>query len=308
MRLHHHPRELSCHRRPIVLALGVFDGMHLGHQRVVREAVRQAREAGGDAGVLTFHPHPIKVLSPENAHPLLTTEQQSVEQLSNLDADLCVVMDFTLALSRWSGEHFLDQLLKFVPRLKTIVVGVGWRFGHERSGDFALLRRWAEGHALNVTETPTVSLDKEVVSSTTIRKLIARGDITGANARLGRPYQIIGRVARGDGLGRQLGFPTANLEVESELVPGRGVYAARALIEGEVFAAAVNIGTRPTFSNVTEIQVEAHLLDFEGNLYGHHLRLDFLGRVRDERRFASPHALISQIAKDINSAHRLAHL
>lgn len=290
------------------MALGVFDGVHLGHQAVIREAVRRAREVKGDAAILTFHPHPAKIVKPETAPALLTTEQQDYELFSMLDADCCLIMDFTKKLSHSSPEEFLHQLKKSAPTLKALVVGPDWRFGHDRKGDFAVLKKWAEKEEVEAIEVPSVKVEDQIISSTTIRKLISEGSILKANALLGRSYQIVGRVVQGDGIGTRLGFPTANLEPENELIPSPGVYAARALFEGEVRAAAVNIGKRPTVSESNEIRIEAFLINFAGDLYGHHVRLDFLSRIRDEQKFKNLEDLIRQIFEDAKQAVFEAHM
>lgn len=299
--------ELGRFKRPLTLALGVFDGVHVGHQSVIREAVWQARSLKGEASVLTFHPPPEKVLHPDTAPRMLTTEQQDYELFSALDVDVCVTLDFTAELSRSEPMEFLERLLAAAPTLKVLVVGPRWQFGRDRSGDFKMLKAWAQSHRLHAIEVPPIRVEGDVVSSTLIRKMIASGEMTAANTRLGRPYQVLGRVVPGDGFGAEIGFPTANLDPESELLPVRGVYAARALIEGAVFAAAVNIGVRPTVSRTEEIRVEAHLLDFDANLYDHHLRLDFITRLREERKFKTVEDLKNQIASDAEAARKAAH-
>ncbi|MBI4027818.1 MAG: bifunctional riboflavin kinase/FAD synthetase [Verrucomicrobia bacterium] len=306
MRLLHHLSELSRFSKPLSVALGVFDGVHVGHQAVIREAVRQTHSLDGEAAILTFHPHPAKILRPDSAPPLITTEQQDFELFSALDVDLCVALDFDRQLSLCPAEQFLDDLHRAAPSLQAAVVGPDWHFGHAREGNFAFLQSWASRHSVQAIEVGDVRVEDQVVSSTMVRKQIAGGDIPAANARLGRPYQIVGRVVRGRGIGTKIGFPTANLDVENELIPAGGVYAARALVEGEVFAAAVNIGLRPTLSLSEEMTVEAHLVPFHGVLYGHHVRLDMLARIRDERKFESVEQLKEQILSDIKTAFYLA--
>lgn len=305
MRLYRNLGDLGRNPRPVVLALGVFDGVHLGHQAVIRKAARFAMKTGCNAGVLTFHPHPAKVLQPRECPPLLTTETQDLELFSSYGADFALVMEFTSALARNEPTAFLERLHRRVPMLRGIVVGARWQFGRGRSGDFSLLRQWAAPRAIEAIEVPAVEIDGRVVSSTAIRHLIAKGNITAANARLGRPYQIVGRVESGDALGRKMGIPTANLQVENEILPAKGVYAARVLIEGEVFAAAVNIGTRPTVQTHGALRVEAHLLDFSGDLYGRHVRVDFIERLRGEKKFPNLAALSSQIILDLLAAAKL---
>jgi riboflavin kinase/FMN adenylyltransferase len=298
--------ELERLKKPIAMALGVFDGVHLGHQAVIREAVQNARNIEGHAAVMTFHPHPTKILKPKAAPLLLTTEEQDFELFSRLDIDACLVVDFTKEFSKQSARDFLEVLKKSVPHLKTVVVGSDWRFGHNRDGDFKMLKTWGSSHGIEAIQVKPIRVEGEVVSSTLIRNLLSKGHIEEANLRLGRNYQIIGRVVRGKGIGLKIGFPTANLDVESELIPKPGVYAARALCEGEVFIAAVNIGYRPTFLTKGKLLTEAHLLDFEGNLYDHHLRLDFISRIRDERKFKNEEDLRSQLISDIETVWDLA--
>ena len=299
--------EFSRFKRPLSLALGVFDGVHVGHQTVIREAVWQARSLKGDAAILTFHPHPAKVLRPESAPRLLTTEQQDYELFSALDTDVCVILDFTRELSRCEPVEFLNELKKAAPSLKVVVVGPNWHFGHDRGGDFKLLKSWASRQKIHAIEVPPLRMDGEIVSSTMIRNQIVAGEIALANPRLARPYQLVGRVVPGEGFGAEIGFPTANLDLESEVVPARGVYSARVLLEGGVFAAAVNVGVRPTISRTEEVRVEAHLLDFDANLYGYHMRLDFISRIRDERKFRTVEDLKNQIASDVETARKSAH-
>lgn len=305
MQLFRYLSELAQIRKPVVLALGVFDGVHLGHQAVIHKAVTHARTMNGCAAILTFHPHPAKVLRPESVPPLLTTEQQDYELFSKLNVDICIILDFNEELSLCSAEVFLERLLCSTPMLRTIVVGPHWQFGHERAGNFQVLQSWAKKHSLDAIEVEPVYIEGELVSSTSIRNQIAAGDIAAANIRLGRPYQIVGCVRSGDGLGAQLGFPTANLELESELIPARGVYAARLQWEGKHFAAAVNIGQRPTVSTSNQTTVEAYILDFKENLYGYHVRLDLLSRLRDEIKFKNTDELKAQIARDIQQVRQI---
>lgn len=308
MRLFRHFAELNQIKRPLSIALGVFDGVHIGHQAVIRKAVQLARAMKGDAVILTFHPHPAKIIRPNAVPPLLTTEQQDYELFSMLDVDGCLMVDFTKEISQMSPKDFLDQLKKSSPTLKTLVVGSHWRFGHDRKGDFATLKKWAENEGLEAIEVPSIKIENEIASSTSIRKFISEGNIQKTNALLGRSYQMVGRVIQGDGIGSRLGVPTANLETENELIPSPGVYAARALFEGEVRAAAVNIGQRPTITESGETRIEAFIINFAGDLYGHHLRLDFLSRIRDEQKFKNLEDLIRQIFEDAKKALFEAHL
>jgi riboflavin kinase/FMN adenylyltransferase len=287
------------------MAIGVFDGVHLGHQAVIREAVRRAAEAEGDTLVLTFHPHPAKIVRPASAPPLLTTEQQDYELFSSLDVDACLILDFTEELQQWSARRFLDGIQHAAPSTRAIVVGPNWHFGREREGNFSVLNSWAAGRSIAAIEVPPVLVENEVVSSTSIRRFVAEGNLAAANARLGRPYQLTGRVVSGLGLATKLGFSTANLAIENELLPANGVYAARVPFGNKALAAAVSIGVRPTIVREGPVVVEVHLLDFAGTLRGHHLRVDFLMRLREERRFDSTDELKAQVARDIEEVRRM---
>lgn len=305
MHLFRNLAELDSLGKPLSLALGVFDGVHLGHQAVIKEAGKRARDVQGISAVVTFHPHPIKVLNPKAAPALLTTEQQDYELFSRLDVDACLVIDFTEEFSRCSAHQFLEMLIQNASQLKSIVVGPNWHFGRDREGDFKLLQTWGEANNIKAVEVEPVCVDDEIVSSTLIRKLISEGHIEAANVRLDRSYQIVGKVVQGNGLGHKIGFPTANLDVESELLPKQGVYAARALCEGEVFVAVVNIGRKPTLFRKSPIVVEAHLLDFDGDIYNHHVRLDFVAHIRDEKKFKNVDELRNQIISDIDTVWEL---
>lgn len=291
------------------MALGAFDGVHLGHQKVIGEAVRLARSVKGEATILTFHPHPAKILRPDAAPCLLTTEEQDYELFSALDVDICVVLDFNLELSQKPPIRFFEEIAAAAGTLNSVIVGPGWRFGRGREGNFAMLKAWADRQNVLAVEVPALLQEDQIVSSTVIRNALAAGDLDSAVRKLGRPYQITGRVVQGEGLGGKIGFPTANLDVENELLPANGVYAARALVEGVVFAAAVNIGTRPTItgSSSSEIRVEAHFLEFSDDLYGHHVRLDFLTRLRDERAFKNVEELRAQIEADVQATFYVAY-
>lgn len=305
MRLLRHLNELQDHPRPLAVALGVFDGVHLGHQAVIREAVRRSSELGGDAMVLTFHPHPAKIVRPASAPRLLTTEQQDYELFSSLEVDICLILDFTEELRRWPARRFLDYLTNSAPTIRAMVVGPSWHFGWERGGNFPVLQFWAAERSLAAVEVPPVLVAGEAVSSTAIRRLVVDGNLAAANARLGRPYQLTGRVVTGRGLARELGFPTANLAIENELLPANGVYAARVSAGDRILDAAVSVGVRPTVVSSGPVVVEVHLLDFAENIQGHHLRVDFLMRLREERKFNSLEELRAQMSRDVEEVRRM---
>jgi len=276
--------------RPRRVAIGEFDGVHLGHQAVI---------AGSDT-VLTFEPHPLAVVRPEAAPKLLTTVERKAELVAALGVEELVVIPFDDAFAHRSAEDFVEHVL--VERLQATHVSVGenFRFGHRAQGDTRLLA--ADGRF----ETRVVSLvevEGEVVSSSHIRGLVLAGEVEHAAAFLGAPFQMRGEVVGGDRRGRELGFPTANLVPDQALIqPGHGIYAARATFDGEERCAAVNVGVRPTFKTDLVVLVEAYLLDWDGDLYGRTLAIDFLKRLRGERRFDSVEELIAQMHRDVEAA------
>jgi riboflavin kinase/FMN adenylyltransferase len=280
--------------RPRDLAVGEFDGVHIGHREVIR---------GADT-VLTFEPHPRAVVAPDSAPALLTSLAVKADLVADLGVRELVVIPFDGSFARQSAQEFIDREL--VERLgaRSVSVGENFRFGHKAQGDAALLQ--AQG-AFTARVAELVEMDGEIVSSTHIRGLVAAGEVDVAHRFLGAPFQMRGRVVHGDKRGRTLGYPTANLLPEPGLVvPGHGVYACRAQVGGEHHLAAVNVGVRPTFETGRGLLVEAYLLDFEGDLYGRELRLDFLERLRGERRFDTVDGLVEQMGRDVLQARRIA--
>jgi riboflavin kinase / FMN adenylyltransferase len=272
--------------RPRKVAVGEFDGVHLGHREVIR----------GSDTVLTFEPHPLQVIRPEAAPKLLTSLDRKVELLEGLGVEELVLIEFDRAFARRSAQEFIDGVLAGTLQATRVSVGENFRFGHKAAGDSALL---AEQDAFETRVTPLVEVDQEIVSSTLIRHLIQLGDVERANRLLGDAFQLRGTVVEGDRRGRTLGYPTANLVPDEALVyPGHGVYAAYA--NGQ--PAAVSVGVRPTFGTGRGVLVEAFLIDFEGDLYGTELRLDFVRRLRGERAFPTVDALVEQRGKDVAEA------
>jgi riboflavin kinase/FMN adenylyltransferase len=288
--------------RPCV-AVGNFDGVHRGHQALVARAVAAAAEGGGTAVVLTFDPHPARVVAPEAAPSALMTLEQKAETLVRLGIQAMAVLPFTPAVAAASPQDFAAGVLHRDLGAAAVVVGTNFRFGHGRSGDVAVLRRHGEAAGFRVVEVAPVIVDGERVSSSRIREALARGDARRAAALLGRPHCIEGRVVPGDGRGRTIGVPTANLQPVNETLPALGVYAAWCWRGGARTAAAavVNVGRRPTFGGGA-VSVEAHLLDFAGDLYGDVMALSFVARLREEKAFAGPDALVAQIREDVRAA------
>jgi riboflavin kinase / FMN adenylyltransferase len=293
---------------PLALAIGNFDGVHRGHEELVRVARRLADDLRGAAGVLTFDPHPARVFAPALAPPLIVSLERRLELLGEAGAEIAIVEAFTPALAAVEAEAFVRDVLVARLGAREVVVGYDFSFGRGRRGTPALLRDAGAGVGLGVTIVPPVTVDGLVCSSTKVREFVLEGRVEGAALLLGRPVEITGRVVRGAGRGRGLGIPTANVAPEGELLPRLGIYAARARVldaAGGVVSthvAALSIGSNPTFtasSLSAPVTVEAHLLDFDGDLYDRRLRLEVLHRLRDERRFDSVAALLAQIAEDI---------
>lgn len=288
-----------------VMALGVFDGLHLGHQVILRRVVARARENNGCAVLVTFEPHPQKVISPADAPLLLQTSTQKQELLAALGIDLLVIIPFTRRLSLYSPREFVEKVLQ-PSGVREIYVGQNFRFGHKRAGDFNQLKVLGKELGFEVFSTEPVCFRGARISSTRIRSHLQEGRAALARRLLGRPYQLVGTVVRGAGRGKGLGFPTANLKPENELIPATGVYASRIHYQQAVYVAATNVGYRPTLYGAAEKEavVEIHLLNFDGNLYGRSLRLDFCLRLREERKFANIDALKRQMQKDIQRITR----
>lgn len=292
--------------RPTLVAIGNFDGVHLGHQAVLRGAREEARSRKLALLVLTFDPHPSEVLG-RGRHVVLTTLSRKVELLLRFEPELSVVVEpFTVELSQWSPEQFVERLLCNTLHAKLVMVGQNFRFGHRREGDLARLGELGRKHGFEACAEMLVGDEHGPYSSSRIRAAITAGDLAEARRLLGRPHAISGTVVRGDGRGRSLGIPTANLDGIVEQVPPHGVYAALVDqvdpggVARKLGTAAVNIGVRPTVA--AGFSVEAHLHDFDADVYGASLRLHLVSRLRDERRFASVDELVAQIRADVESA------
>jgi riboflavin kinase/FMN adenylyltransferase len=287
------------------LTIGSFDGIHLGHQEILRQLTRGAHAAGSPAVVLTFYPHPAVVLGKRKRAFYLTTPDEQAELLDALSIDLLITHPFDQVVASLSAHQFLNRLIDHLG-LSQLWVGHDFAMGHNREGDVPALRRLGELHDFQVQVISPVMLEGEVVSSSRIRALLAAGDLAQANRLLGRPYQLSGMVVHGQGRGRTLGIPTANLAVSEErALLQTGVYACRARVHDRWHDAVTNIGVRPTFDNHEEaLTVETHLLDYDQDLYGQRLRLEFVERLRGEERFPGPEALVAQIRADIDQARQ----
>jgi riboflavin kinase / FMN adenylyltransferase len=294
--------------RPAV-TVGNFDGVHRGHQALVAAALAAARADGGTAVVLTFDPHPSHVLAPHRAPSALMTVEQKAEILGPLGVERLAVLPFTPALAARRAPDFAREVLAQATGARAIVVGSSFRFGHNREGDAGTLARLGQSLGFRVETVDPVLQEGAPISSTRIREALARGAVEAAHELLGRRYFVDGVVRRGEGRGRTIGFPTANLDPVNETIPGGGVYACWSHDLDDAGAAprpaVVNVGRRPTFGGGGELLVEAHVFDFEGDLYGRRLRLSFAHRLRDERTFPGREELKAQIAVDAAEARHL---
>ncbi|MEP4076966.1 bifunctional riboflavin kinase/FAD synthetase [Haloferula sp.] len=292
--------DLNGLNAPVHLALGVFDGVHLGHQEVIGRAVAAARKEGGQAGVLTFDPYPLRVLAPEKAPKrLLASLDHKSRILEPLGVDFLLALPFDQKRAKVAAEDFIRELIQAGTR--TIAAGEDWRFGHGRTGDRNLLGRLAEELNFRFEAVAPVMTDGERISSTRVRQAIRDGSLEAARKMLGRPYTVAGKVVEGRKLGRELGFPTANLERGEEQYPQDGVWAVRAMVKGQIRDGVANLGVRPTIDDETRT-LEVHFFDEVGDLYGELLEVEFVRHLRDERKFANLEELKGQLGKDVVSA------
>jgi riboflavin kinase/FMN adenylyltransferase len=290
-------------QRPTVLTLGVFDGLHLGHQLIMRTVVERARAVGAVPTVITFDPHPRAVLHPESAPPLLQTFDQKIEALGVLGIEQTIVIRFTKEFSMIRAADFLRDVVTDRLHAKEVYLGKGFAFGHNREGNIESLERLGDEFGFVAGEVPEVTLRGQRVSSSRIRQLLACGQVNLARRMLGRPYGVEGRVERGSERGHTLGFPTANLHPHNRVIPNNGVYVTGTLIEGQWRRSVTNVGVRPTFGEAAEPSVETFVMNWGGDLYGDVVRVRFLYRLREERKFNSIEQLKSQILRDVERAN-----
>ncbi|HZC34533.1 MAG TPA: bifunctional riboflavin kinase/FAD synthetase [Chthoniobacterales bacterium] len=306
MKVLHSIEELQNIEGPTHLAIGVFDGVHLGHQAVIRQAVEAARKSGGRSVVLTFHPHPVRVLRPNDAPRLLTSTQHKQQLIERLGIDAFLIQEFSLAFSRTRPEEFIYRLVQSSNELKTICVGEGWSFGANRSGGVSLVRTLAESYHFHLQDIVPLAIDGQIVSSTRIREAVEQGDFALAERLLGRPFTILGTVVEGNHLGRKLGYPTANLRAHNEQFPPNGVYAVTALNRGNEYGGVANIGVRPTIqAQGGERLLEVYLFEFDREIYGDDVEVRFLKYLRPEQKFSSLADLQAQIVRDAESARAI---
>jgi len=288
-----------------VLALGNFDGLHRGHQKILDRVRRVAGERGATAVVMTFDPHPPRVVRPDKAPPLLMTTTQKLDAFAAAGLHGAAIVRFTLELSRWDPERFVQTVLVDWLRVSEVWVGANFLFGHDRTGNFSLLRTLGGHYGFRAEKIDPVRYKDFVVSSTRIRRLISEARVDEAGALLGHQYYIDGLVTKGEERGRTIGFPTANLCTDNELLPPRGVYATTATVNGVARPSVTNIGVRPTVDDSGRQTIETHVFGIDQDLYGASMRVGFVQRLRDERRFDSLDLLRAQIAADCDRARVL---
>ncbi len=302
MKIIHSLKEFSDTKKPVILAAGCFDGIHIGHTAVIQVAIDKARAIGGEAWVFTFDPHPAKVLSPDHAPPLIfTTEQQSLH-LQEMGVDGCILQPFTLDFMKQEPLDFFDDLCTFIPELAGISVGEDWSFGRNRSGNAELLTKLCGERNMSFSAHPAVCWKKERVSSTRIREAVALGHLSDASAMLGRLVSTIGKVEHGEKIGRKLGYPTANIDPDNDMLPPRGIYAAFLRIGTRQHKAAAYIGHRGTFHENKPQVLEVHLMDeTDIDLYGQHVEVSYIKYIRGDEVFEDAEKLKIQIKLDLEA-------
>jgi len=306
VKLIHQPDELINSDRKACLAIGMFDGVHLGHQQVLRQAIENSHRHEARSVAVTFDRHPANVIAPGRTPALLQTLAQRLRAIESLGIDATLLIKFDKALSRKPGAEFVRELADGFGAIHSICVGANFTFGHKRDGNVELLRTLGQTLGFHVHGLQAVSLDGQAVSSTRIRAAVKDGHLDAAGQMLGRTFAIEGTVIEGERQGRELGFPTANLETDGLVLPPNGVYAAHARLDQATHRAVLNIGLRPTLASPEPtLQLEAHLLDFNGELYGQAMEIELADRLRDEQRFGSTDELATQISRDIKRARTL---
>jgi riboflavin kinase / FMN adenylyltransferase len=288
-----------------VVTVGTFDGVHRGHWRVLQELSRAAHTRGALSLLVTFDPHPLRIVRPEHAPPLLSTPAEKIEILAQSDIDRVAFLRFTPELAAFSPRTFVERILIGRFAMRHLVIGYDHGFGRGRSGDVDTLRAIGAELGFGVDVVPPVQDDGDAVSSSRIRRVLQEGDVAAAARALGRPYSVTGTVVRGEGKGRRLGFPTANLDVGStdKLIPHEGIYAVRAALGDRIANGVLHLGPRPTFAGLPP-SVELHVFDFDGDLYGRRIRVDFIERIRDIAAFATVDALVRAMEADCAEARR----
>ncbi len=318
MKIIYNLNQLKKMRKPIVAAAGFFDGIHLGHRKVIEHAIMHADKIGGSPWVITFQTHPMRILNPAAAPPLLTATEHKLRILARMNITGCLLLPFDKNIAGKSPESFINDLLAVTPPLRELVVGQNWRFGNKGKGSPRMISRLAGDSNLSVSIVRPKIWKGAPISSTRIRTAVLRGNIEEATAMLGRPFSILGTVQHGSGIGHSLGFPTANLNAHHEVLPPYGVYAAYMMIntsgnptsrkqKNKIYNGILNFGIRPTFGdNSPENAVlELHIFDFNQNIYNTDIEIFFVEKIRDEKKFNSATELKKQINRDIETAEKI---
>ena len=297
-------RELNKIKNPLpnpVISIGNFDGVHLGHQRVIKQVVLRAAREKGTSFVMTFSPHTRKLLNQQKAPLLINTEQQKIELISILNPDYLYIAEFSPSFAALKAEQFVKDILAKKLGIKVIYFSSGFAFGHQRKGNISLLKKLSSSYKFKVVEIKPITIDSTMVNSSIIREMIAAGQIENAAKIMGRDYFVDGVVVPGEQRGRQLRYPTANIRPQNELLPGDGVYLSKLKLGEQVINGLTNVGVRPTFSGAKR-SIETYLLDFSQKIYGQRIRLIFLKKIREEKKFEDSLELSRQIEKDIGEA------
>ena len=292
-----HPQQ-----RPLAVTIGNFDGVHLGHQSMLARLTARAASAGAAPAVLTFEPHPREIFTPDSAPTRLTSLREKLEILRGLGVARVHVCRFTKPFAALSAEDFVRRILVEGLHARYVLVGDDFRFGAKRAGDFALLTKLGEQHGFTAEALHTVEAAGQRASSTAVREALAAGDMATAAQLLGRPYSISGRVVGGDQLGRKIGYPTANIQLKHNKPPLSGIFAVKLNLDGQELPGAASLGIRPTVKNDGKPTLEVHIFDFNGQIYGEHVRVDFYHKLREERKFAGLDELIEAIGNDVKQA------
>ena len=294
-------------QKDVYLVLGNFDGVHKGHQELIRTAVKKAHEQNGVSAVLIYEPHPLYVLAPSKAPRLLLRKEQQAQIFEAMGLDYLIFTPFNLEIAQWSPEKFVQEVLLKALKVKEVIVGFNHSFGHKGAGNPAMMQKFGEQYGFDVTVIPPYILDGKIVSSTLVREYLLSGRVKEAREFLNYYPEFSGIVVDGEHRGRLLGFPTANIGIDPcYAIPGNGVYAAYITVRGETYKTVVNIGNKPTFHKDYPISIEAHILDgFSSDIYGEIVQLNFLEKIRDEKRFDGIELLISQINQDKETARKI---
>ncbi|MGA2026309.1 MAG: bifunctional riboflavin kinase/FAD synthetase [Syntrophobacteraceae bacterium] len=286
------------------ITIGNFDGVHKGHQALFQRVKQLAEELNGESVVVTFDPHPLEVLFPKKAPSFITSHRYKLDLIASCGIDATIVIPFDHKFSQMSAREFVEAVLVEKIGARAIVVGHDYRFGHSREGDIAFLKQLGEQYGFEVQTVSGLRVNDTVVSSTAIRQMITSGNIREANRLLGRSFEVSGTVIPGRKRGVSLGFPTANIRMPAITPPRTGVYVVQAEVDGKTYGGAANLGYNPTFGD-TDLSLEAHLFDFDRDIYGKPITIRFIDRLRDELRFSSPDELAAQIKKDVNTAKKI---